>query len=269
MANEVERRRWNNDGIVASWPRRERFTDRVSKYVIEAAAPQSGESVLDVGAGGGKLALAIATAVGPSGRVTGADISQGMCDLASSRASDAGTKNAVFCVADVQNESIAGGPFDLAVSQFGVMFFDEPLVAFSNIRKHLKPGGRIAFACWQPMAKNAWFLGPVVAAFVPAPPPPQPGKSPTGPFALGDPRRTRRMLMESGFVSVTREARQLAVHLPLDSIADRDFLLVAGVPEARLDEAEATMNAHYDRSRDADGLCRFTLAFQVFTARNA
>ena len=268
MANEIERRRWNDAQMVANWPRRERFTDRISKYVIAAAAPAAGEAVLDVGSGGGKLGLAIAAAVGPRGKVAGADISQGMCDLASSRAADAGAKNASFRVTDVQNDAIKGGPFDLAVSQFGVMFFDEPVIAFTNIRSHLKPGGRLAFACWQPMAKNAWFLGPVVAPFAPPPPPPQPGKSPTGPFALGDPRRTRRLLIDAGFTGVTRTAHQLVAHLPADSVADRAFLAFSGVPEARLDEAEKALNVHLDRFREPGGLCRFTLAFQVFSARN-
>ncbi len=268
MANEIERRRWNDEQMVAGWPKRERFTDRVTRYVIGAAAPAPGERVLDIGSGGGKLSLAAAAVVGAGGRVVGADISRGMCALATSRAQAAGVSNVSFAAHDVQSETVPGGPFDVAMSQFGVMFFDEPVTAFTNIRRQLKPGGRIAFACWQPMAKNHWFLGPAVSAFVAPPPPPAPGKSPTGPFALGDPRRTREILRGAGFTSITRSGRGLIVHAPADSIGDASFLVLQGVPQARLAEAEKAMSAHVDRFMQPDGLCRFTLNFQVFTARN-
>lgn len=179
MANEFEYRRWNDEQMVAGWSKRERFTDRVVPHVV--AALQPGERVLDVGSGGGKLSIAIGEAVGGRGKVTGADISAGMVAMATERATDANAKNVSFLRADVQSESVPGGPFDAMTSQFGVMFFDEPVAAFSNIRRQLKPGGRIAFACWQPMARNTWFPGPAIAPFVPPPPPPAPGKSPTAP----------------------------------------------------------------------------------------
>lgn len=149
MVNEVERRRWNDELMVARWPKRERFTDQVVPHVVNALQPAAGEKVLDIGAGGGKLSLAIAEKVRPGGKVLGADISDGMVNLATGRAGEAKAKGVSFMAADVQVDKVPGGPFDAAVSQFGVMFFDEPVTAFTNIRKHLKKGGRIAFACWQ------------------------------------------------------------------------------------------------------------------------
>ena len=73
---------------------------------------------------------------------------------------------------------VPGGPFDAAISQFGVMFFEEPVVGFANIRAHLVPGGRLVFACWQSSERNPWTFFPAVAEFVPPPPEPAPGKSP-------------------------------------------------------------------------------------------
>jgi SAM-dependent methyltransferase len=198
--------------------------------------------------------------------VVGADISKGMVELATGRASEAKAKNVSFVVADVQGEAVPGGPFDAVTSQFGVMFFDAPRTAFTNIRRQLKPGGRIAFACWQAMAKNTWFPGAVLAPFMPPPPPPAPGKVPTGPFQLGDSKEVRRMLTAVGFVDVGRVPKKIVLAAPSESIADESQL--GGVPPERRDEAREAMNRHFDRFRREDGLCRFELNFHIFAARN-
>jgi SAM-dependent methyltransferase len=154
--------------------------------------------------------------------------------------------------------------FDAATSQFGVMFFDEPVAAFGNIREHLKPGGRIAFAFWQPAARNAWYPLPALAPFVPAPPPLAAGKSPTGPFALGDARRTREILSGAGFLNITRIAKRMVVAVPADAIADDAQILA--VPDDKRDAARKAMTEHFDQFRRNDGLCRFELNYQIFRA---
>lgn len=267
-SNEVERRRWNNAEMVASWPSRETFTDRVTPYLLEAAIPGPGERILDVGCGGGRAAIAAAAMAQPGGRVVGADISQGMVDLATSRATQAKAKNVRFVVTDVQADKIAGGPFDLAISQFGVMFFDDPVAAFANIRTHLKPAGRLVFACWQPMKRQKWFLGPVLAPFVPPPPPPERGKSPTGPFSLADPRATRAKLLEAGFSDVVRMPRQLVVRAERSALGDAAMLASSGVPAARLAEATLAMDRYISNFVERAGNVRFEINFQIFTAKN-
>lgn len=269
MPNESEFRRWNDEQTVATWPKRERFTDRVLPHVVAALQPRPGERVVDIGSGGGKLTLEVARAVAPGGSVVGADISAGMAALAAGRATEAGAANVRFVVGDMQEASLDGGPFDAAVSQFGVMFFSEPVAAFANIRRHLRPGGRITFACWQPASRNSWFPGPVLAPFAPPPAPLPPGKSPTGPFALADPRRTRRMLAEAGFTAITRTPKRVIAWTPEDSVADESQLVVSGVPRERAAEALAALRGHFARfPRRGDGLCRFELCFQVFRAVN-
>ena len=254
--------------MVASWPSRETFTDRVTPYLLEAANPQPGERVLDIGCGGGKAAIEATAVVQPGGRVVGADISQGMVELATSRATQAKAKNVRFVATDVQTDKIAGGPFDLAMSQFGVMFFDDPVAAFANIRMHLKPGGRLVFACWQPMKRQKWFLGPVLAPFVPPPPPPERGKSPTGPFSLADPRATRAKLLDAGFSEVVRSPRQLVVRAERSALGDVTLLSSSGVPTAKLAEATLAMNRYIQNFVERTGYVRFEINFQIFSAKN-
>jgi SAM-dependent methyltransferase len=267
-ANEVERQRWNDELWTAVWPRRERFTDAVSPSLLDAAALQPGERVLDVGSGGGKTSLAAGLAVGADGAVLGADFSVALCELATRRATEAGATNVTFRVVDMQTGALGGEPFDVALSQFGVMFFDEPVTAFANIRAHLRPGGRLAFACWQPIDRNPWFFAPAVAEFLPPPPPPAPGKSPTGPFALGDLERTTEILLSAGFADVRSTAHELAVEVPEDSVVDKAQLEFMGVPPDHLDVAMTAVAEYMSQFVVSPTLSRFPLAFQVFEATN-
>jgi len=268
MVNEAERKRWSDERFVASWPKRERFTDRVIPHVVASLQLGPGDKVLDIGPGGGKLSLAIAPRVAPRGTVTGADISDGMVRMATARADEAKAKNVTFMVADVQVDKVPGGPFDAATSQFGVMFFEDPVGAFSNIRAQLKRGGRLAFACWQPMAKNRWFPAAAIGPFLPPPQPLPPGKAPTGPFALGDPKYTRGILERAGFAAVNRRAKTIVAWEPAESVADPGFIRGQGVPQERLPEAEAALDRHFAQFPQKDGRFRFELNIQLWTARN-
>jgi SAM-dependent methyltransferase len=150
-------------------------------------------------------------------------------------------------------------------SQFGVMFFEDPVAAFSNIRRQLKAGGRIAFACWQKADRNTWHPGPALAPFAPGPAPARKG-TPPGPFAFGDASRVRGILNSAGFSDVTRTPKSLIVRTEPETIAD-DSQLIA-IPEERRDAARAAMQRHFDPMRLADGRCRFELNIHIFTARN-
>jgi len=267
-ANEVERQRWNDELWTAVWPRRERFTDAVTPFLLQAAALQPGERLLDVGSGGGKTSQAAGIAVGPEGAVVGADISQALCALATQRAADAGAANVTFRVVDMQTDALGGERFDVALSQFGVMFFDEPVTAFANIRAHLRPGGRLIFACWQPIERNPWFFAPAVSEFLTPPAPPAPGKSPTGPFALGDPERTSEILRSAGFADVRATAHELGVEVPEDSVVDKAQLEFMGVSSERVDAAMTKVTEYMAQFVVSPTLSRFPLAFQVVEATN-
>lgn len=268
-ANQLERRRWNDPLWTRSWPKRERLTDSVTPVLMEALSLRPGERVLDIGCGGGKAALRAADAVGDTGLVVGADISAPLTELATRRSVDAGATNASFRVADVQTEPLGGGPFDVAMSQFGVMFFDEPERAFANVRSHLAVAGRIGFACWQAADENPWFIGGALAGMVAPPPAPEPGKSPVGPFALADGDRVRAILEGAGFEDVSVTRHRLSVDATEETVVDRAQLAFSGVAEDRMAEALATVDRHMARFRQPSGLSRFPLAFQVVTAVTA
>jgi SAM-dependent methyltransferase len=268
QANQIERERWNDPFWSEHWPKRERFTESVTPLLMKALALKPGDSVLDIGCGGGPATRAAAAIVGNAGKVVGADISAPLAELARKRAAASGAKNMSFQVRDVQQDRVDGGPFDVAMSQFGVMFFDEPKTAFANIRTHLVRGGRLGFACWQAVAKNPWFIGPLLADFVPPPPQPLPGKSPTGPFVFADPGYVRNILQTSGFADIGVANHDVSVEAPENAIIDDAQLMHAGVPPERMPQARAVVDKHMTPFRLTAGLCRFPLAVQIFTARN-
>ena len=111
--NATEKRRWNDEAWAEAWPKRERLTDAVTPFLLDAVALQPGEHVLDIGCGGGKTSLAASRAVGAGGAVVGADISRADHALAEARARDAGAANVTFTVVDMQQATVAGGPFDV------------------------------------------------------------------------------------------------------------------------------------------------------------
>jgi len=169
---------------------------------IERARVQTGESVLDIGCGCGATSLQLAERVGPTGSVTGLDISEPMLARARERAAECGLERLEFMSGDAQTFAFEAGSHDLVYSRFGVMFFQDPTAAFANLRTALRPGGRVAFACWQEVGRNAWMLVPLMAAakFVSLPAPPAAGGP--GPFAFADPEHVRTILADAGFADI-------------------------------------------------------------------
>jgi SAM-dependent methyltransferase len=265
--NVAERQRWNDAYWASVWPKREVMSSAVTDILLNHLDLRASERVLDVGSGGGTTTFAAADRVGPGGSVVGADISAPLVELARRRAADKQITNVSFCVADVQHETVPGAPFDVAVSQFGVMFFDEPVTAFANIRRHQAPGGRLAFACWQAIERNPWFIGPALAGYAVAPPPPAPGKSPTGPFSLSDPERVSEILAGAGWNSIVRNPYELVAAVDRDAIIDDGQLAFLGVPEESFDAARQAVDGHLVPLQTDDGRIRAPLAVQIFTAQ--
>lgn len=266
--NEAERKRWNDEYWTSVWPKREALTSVVTPYLLDAAGISAGQRVLDIGSGAGVASLAAAAIVGPDGEVVGADISKPLVAYATRRAADAGSANVRFVVRDVQQEPIDGAPFDAAISQFGVMFFDEPVTALSNVRAHTASGGSLTFACWQPMQLNPWFVGPALAPFVPPPPPPAEGKSATGPFAFADADLVKAMLARAGWADITHTLHQALAIVDLDAVIDDGQLAFLGVPEEAFSEAREAVDSRLAPLRRADGRLDAPLAFQIFNARS-
>lgn len=203
MPNVEQVEYWDGAGgehWVADAERYDELNRRFGERIVDTLAPEPGERVLDVGCGNGALALAIAPRVAPDGSVLGLDLSGPMLTAARQRAVEAGLANVAFEQDDAQVAAWPEASFDAAVSRFGVMFFEDPVAAFANIRRALRPGGRLVFACWQELLRNEWIVVPSGAAlaFVPMPDLGEPGGP--GPFAFADPDRVRSILAGAGFV---------------------------------------------------------------------
>jgi len=199
-----------------------------------------GQRVVDLGCGGGRTTLELAARVGPGGEVVGVDISAGMLAAGRERAARLGTGNVEFVHADVQVHDLGGARFDAAYSRFGVMFFTDPVAAFANVRRALRRGAALSFACWQSVFDNEWMLIPGAAvAAVTGSLPPMPGPGEPGPFSLADPDRVRAVLGAAGFGSVV-----VTPH------ADQIVISEAGIPEAA--SASVRTGAAREALRDAD-----------------
>lgn len=124
----------------------------VDDVLLPAAWLQSGERVVDVGCGDGRVTHRIAATVGDGGSVAGLDISDEMLRHAAAQPAQPGSAPIEWVAADVSGGSAAwspGEPFDAVVSRFGVMFFDNPVAAFTALADATRPGGRLAVAVWR------------------------------------------------------------------------------------------------------------------------
>lgn len=262
----AEQRHWNDPGWAASWPRRERLTSEVTGTLLDHLGPVAGKRVLEVGSGGGTATFALADRVGGGGSVVAVDVSVPLCDLARSRAGERGIDNVTFVVADAQRADIPGGPFSAAVSQFGVMFFDDPVAAFANLRAHVAGGAPLAFACWRSPADNPWMVNATVAAFSAAPPARPPGPGVPGPFAFADTAATLALVGAAGWQAARATPCDVAVEVDEEVLFDESFLHVAGVPEERVGQAVEAVRAKLAPLARPGGRYEVPLAFQVVTA---
>jgi SAM-dependent methyltransferase len=241
--NAAQQAYWN-DAAGQTWAEMQEGLDRqlapLGRAALTALAPRRGERILDIGCGAGQTTLELAAAVGPEGSVVGVDISRPLLDVARRRPAPLGVN---FLEADAQTHAFPPGGFDAAFSRFGVMFFADPAAAFANIRRALRPGGRLAFICWRPLPLNAIMTVPMAAAaqHLPEPPPTADPAAP-GPFALADPDRVRTILGEAGF-----EAIDLTPHD--EAIGGGDLRTAVGLA-LRVGPLGALLREHPDK-RDA------------------
>lgn len=170
--------------------------------VLHHADLKPGEHVLDIGCGTGASCLAAAGLVGPAGHVTGVDIAAQLLDRAGIRAKEAGLPNTSFVLADAQTHAFAPASVDVIISRFGVMFFEDPVAAFANMAKALKPGGRLVFAAWPPAAQVPWFSIPVGAVIARLGKPAPTDPNAPGPLAFQNADRVTAMMDAAGLANV-------------------------------------------------------------------
>ena len=276
-----------NEGQAEAWngPEAAHFVDHADRYdrqlepftqaLLERAGPDPGRVVLDVGCGSGATTLAAAAT---AERAVGVDLSQPLVELARRRARAAKIANAEFVIADAQTHDFAAGTFDVLISRFGLMFFDDPVRAFTNIRRSLNDDARAAFVSWRGLHANEWLMviANAVSRYAELP---EFGGQARGPgmFALSEPDEIRTLLGAAGFDQVECDSYTPTIVLGGGGGLDDsvDFLLGGGMPRGLLglvdpsarDDVLRTVHAELvDRYEDGVGI-RVGASVWVVTAR--
>jgi ubiquinone/menaquinone biosynthesis C-methylase UbiE len=166
--------------------------------------PRPGDRVLDIGCGFGDTAQQLAGLVGPTGEVVGVDSSERFIETARQEAEEAGVENVRFEVADVEAAELEDG-FDYVFARMGTMFFGNPVPAHRNIRRAMKPGGRLCNVVWRRKIDNEWLYRAeqVVERFVTEDEDSDELTCGPGPFALADADKTTQVLLSAGFEDIS------------------------------------------------------------------
>lgn len=242
MSNDLSEGEFWAGSAGAKWIKHELVQDRflrgVADAVLDAAAPQIGERVLDIGCGAGATSMMAAEAVGPEGLVLATDIAAPFIERVAERA--AAMPQVKTLVADAQVAEWPETGFDVAISRFGVMFFSDPPVAFGNIRAALRPGGRIAFAAWASTEENPyWKLSrDLVSGHIGPQPKPEPNS--TGPMGLADAEWAMEQLRGGGLTEVSVDTREVELVHEGGASGLADLGLELGPASRALNEAEAS-----------------------------
>ena len=254
---------WNGEGG-HTWVARQEHTDITLRLVTDAllafAAPRAGERVVDIGCGCGAPTLEFARAVGPSGRVTGLDISGPMLAEGERRASAAGIANINWRQVDPATAEL--DEYDLLTSAFGVTFFGDRLAAFTNMRRGAAPDARMALVCWRALSENPWMEVPMTAVARRLPPRPKPAPNAPGMFAFADPEHVTEVLTAAGWTPPRYEK----LDIELDIAAGRGLedavvqsTKIGAVNSWLRNQPDAVVSAALDSLRDdlkpyADGM---------------
>jgi SAM-dependent methyltransferase len=166
--------------------------------------PAEGQRVLDIGCGFGDTTQQIAALVGPTGEAVGVDAAERFIETARAETEEAGVPNASFLVADVQSDPL-GGPYDMAYSRMGTMFFVSPVAALRNVRASLVPGGKLAMVVWRRREDNLWLYRAqeIVEGIIQKP---EDHDEPTcgpGPFSMANADTVSDILLHSGFTDIS------------------------------------------------------------------
>lgn len=231
------------------WARLQARTDvqlePLGRQVMSALELRPGERVLDVGCGAGATVLELSQRVGDRGSVVGLDISEPLLARARERIAESGRTNIELRLGDAAKVSF-DQPFDALFSRFGVMFFDEPVAAFANLRAALAPGGRLGFVCWQAIDRNPWGQEALDAVRAVAPDRPVPemlAQGKPGPFSFADEARVRSILESSGFSAVRIDPCEVPMQIGGASTVEEavEFMLELGPAARFVSEADPAL----------------------------
>jgi SAM-dependent methyltransferase len=205
----------------------------VNAPLFTAAAIGPDDEVLDVGCGAGQTTR-LAARTARNGHVLGVDLSAPMLARARTTAAAEGVTNVEFEQGDAQVHPFPAGRFDVAISRGGIMFFADPVAAFTNIAGALRRGGRLTFACLRKAEHNDWFTVPLTALLGHEPPMEDDGP---GMFSLSDPRRIEAVLTEAGLADVRTTPIETTMNYGHDAAT---FILGTGPVHHNLRDADQT-----------------------------
>lgn len=219
MANEAQIELWNGRAA-RGWIQEQELLDRIFQPFEEMLVDSlhaDDRRILDIGCGTGATTLAIARHMGGTAQCTGADLSEPMIAVARTRAAR-DQSSADFLVADAQEHDFGAGQFDAVVSRFGVMFFDDPVRAFANLRRATRTGGRLHFVAFRSATENPFMTTAERAAapLLPSLPPRQPNAP--GQFAFSDAGRVRTILERGGWSAVRHQPLDVRCVMPVSAL---------------------------------------------------
>ncbi len=259
---------WNGQAgprWVAQTDRLDRQLGPLGTSALNLAGIRTGQNVLDVGCGCGGSTLDLAARVGPTGRVTGVDVSQAMLERARRRLEGGGFEHVSFLDADAQTHRFEAAEVDHLFSRFGVMFFAEPVEAFANLRRALCPGGRCTFVCWSAQQENPWLTEPLAAVGRHVDLPDRAADDEPGPFVFARPGCVEETLSRAGFADAhsTTLRGELLLGGPGTLDAAVEFSLHVGAAASVLadvtgpvrDRAIEELRATLARYTDTEGVC--------------
>ncbi len=222
--------------------------------------PQAGQRVLDVGCGFGDTTQRLAELVGPEGSAVGVDAAPRFIETATREAAEAGLERVSFAVADVQSDPLSG-PFDMAFSRFGTMFFANPVVALRNVRASLRPDGRLVMVVWRRRTDNDWLYRgqTIVESIVERP---EEYDEPTcgpGPFSMADADTTSEVLVHAGYHAIELHRRDAPIVIGMDLDQAIEIIMALG-PGGEILRLAGDRAAHLHdevRARLGEGLAEF------------
>lgn len=185
--------------------------------LVEAVFTQSGNHVLDIGCGTGSTTLAVARRLATKGSCVGIDISAPMIAAAETRADREDLPTSFIC-ADAQTHAFAPATFDMIISRFGVMFFDDSVRAFANLRRAARDGAELRFIAWRSAEANPFMIAAERAAAPLLPDIPAREFDAPGQFAFADRERILGILEQSGWGDIDIQALDVTCHLPEQSL---------------------------------------------------
>lgn len=196
---------------------------------MDRHGPRPGSRVVDLGCGFGDTTIELARRVGPEGRAVGLDAAPRFIETAAGEARAAGVPNATFQVADIE-ASVPGGPYDLAFSRMGVMFFASPVIALRNVRKAIQPGGRLCVVVWRKREANECFhvAEAIVKDLLGEPPKQDQVTCGPGPFSMSSTDVVGDQLVAAGWTDIAFERSDASIQIGKDLDEAIQFALALG-----------------------------------------